>query len=349
MPGRALLTVLSWVYGAAVVLRALLYRLRILRSKRLPVKIICFGNLTVGGAGKTSAVLLAAQYLRKKQYPIAILTRGYRRLKHSSRVRVLLDAQDVPSWEEVGDEPWMMHHALRGLNVPILVSSRRHRAGLEAVAHHNPKILLMDDGFQHLQLARDLDILLINVTNPFGDGGLLPRGNLREPLSAIRRAGLVILTHSDQVAPERLAEIHKRILAIHPKARILEAVHRTDFLFNLKTCEKVALEQLQGKPVVAFSAIGDPQSFENQLREIGADLVQTWRYADHHPYTPQDLRSIDNVRQGAVVVTTFKDLPRLPPQWQDMLTGAVLALAIRMEITKGQRTWETELRDNLNA
>src|SRR5206468_3190277 len=131
--------------------------------------------------------------------------------------------------------------------------------------------------------------------------------------------------------------------------KILEAVHRSDFLFDLKSKTKIPLKHLDGKAVAAFCAIGDPQSFEKQLRDIGADVVQSWRYPDHHPYTRQELRSIDNVRKGAPAVTTTKDLPRLPRGWPDILRGEVLALAVSLQITKGEPTWQAELSKRPNG
>lgn len=351
-PGRALLTVCSWLYGAAVTTRTVLYMLRVLASRRLPVKTVCIGNLTVGGTGKTPAVLLAARTLHRRRLRVAILSRGYKRPKSERGVRVLLDSQET-SWESSGDEPWMMHHALRGLGIPILVSADRYQAGLQALEHYDSQVLLLDDGFQHLRLERDLDILLINALDPFGGGRLLPLGDLREPLSALRRAGMIVLTHADQVHAEWLEETRGILARINPGAPILEAAHRPDFLFDLKEESKRPLSHLDGRDAACFSAIGDPASFEALVRRIGARTVQTWRYPDHHPYTMRELRSIETVRRGKhgpgtgegtiPLVTTFKDVPRLPPGWRETIGGEVLALGIKMEILKGADLWESEL------
>lgn len=340
--GRALLTLLSWLYGAAVLARQRLYGWGILSSRRLPARTICIGNLTAGGTGKTTAVLLAARTLRQHEKSVAILTRGYARPSASKEVKVLHGGRSV-GWMEAGDEPWMMHQTLKDLDVPILVCPDRYRAGMDAVSHYDPDVLLLDDGYQHLALRRDLDVLLLSAADPFGGGRLLPRGTLREPLGAMRRAGMIIITHSDSVPLKRLDEIRLRIRETNPKAQILQAVHRPDHLFDLKREGRRPLKQLKGLDVSCFCGLGDPAPFEAHLRGLGAKVRQAWRFPDHHPYTRRELRSIDGVREKMAVVTTFKDAARLPADWDQVLQGEVLALGIRMEITEGLESWEALL------
>ena len=186
--GRVLLGGLSGVYGAGVYLQGLSYRLGLSRKRRLPIPTICFGNLTAGGTGKTSAVLLAAEELAKGKFQPAILSRGYRRPRNEKEVVVLTEGREG-SWETAGDEPWMLRQALRDLNVPVFVSPDRYKAGLLAAAHYHAKVALLDDGFQHHRLERDRDIVLLDAADPFA-GGLLPLGLSREPRSALKRASL---------------------------------------------------------------------------------------------------------------------------------------------------------------
>lgn len=341
LAGRALLWAAMLFYGAAVRLRSGLYALRLLPSRRLRARTICVGNLTVGGTGKTSAVLLAAQTLHRRQVKTAILTRGYGR-RGSREVQVLLNSRNVP-WQETGDEPWLMHHALKGLEIPILISPDRYRAGLTAQTYYNPEVVLLDDGFSHRALRRDLDIVLLHARDPFGGGRLLPAGDLREPVTALRRAGLVVISHADQVPAEAVESIRERVARLRADLPVVEAAHRPDFVFDIKEDRRRRLTHLRNKAVACFSAIGDPQGFEELLERSGARLVQRWRYPDHHPFTLDELRTIEAVRGGAPVVTTFKDLPRLPRGWQEILAGEVLALAVRLEITKGKELWEEAL------
>ena len=336
--GRLLLGVLALAYGIAVLVRRFLYAAGLLRSRSLAAKVVCIGNLTTGGTGKTPAAILAAETLRERGQSVAILSRGYGRRRQGSKVTVLLD-DAPPPWTECGDEPWMMQHALRGRGVPILVSPDRAKAGEEAVTFYHSRVLILDDGFQHFKLRRDLDIVLVNATDPFGGGRLLPLGDLREPLSALKRAGLVMLTHADRAGAEALSAIKRNIRAFNPEAPIIEAAHRPEFLLDLRTEEKLALGRLKGREVVALSALADPASFESQLTALGATLAQRWRYPDHHPYTLAEIRAVDRLRRGLPVLTTFKDFTRLPEGWRDALSGEVLCLGIKIEILDGRGAW----------
>ena len=237
----------------------------------------------------------------------------------------------------------MMHQSLRGSDIPILVCPDRVRAGETALRYYKPEVMILDDGFQHRRLARDLDIVLISAIDPFGGGRLLPYGDLREPLSVLKRAGMIIITHADQVEPSRVEKIRALVSAASPSAELLEAVHRPDFIFDLKRNERHRLSHIKGKAVASLCAIGNPKSFEALLEAVGARVVQTWRYPDHHPYTQDELRAIETLGRGMPVVTTFKDAPRFPKGWQELLSGEVLALAVRMEITTGKDAWEKAL------
>ncbi|MBI4387109.1 MAG: tetraacyldisaccharide 4'-kinase [Elusimicrobia bacterium] len=339
--GRGFLRLLSWVYGAATAIRRLLYQWRILPTKRLPAKTVCIGNLTTGGTGKTSAVLLAAETLRKHQVSVAILSRGYRRPKPTTDVQVLAGGSES-AWIQAGDEPWMMHQVLKDYDVPILVAPNRYKAGLEAVHNFKSRILLLDDGFQHLRLHRDLNIVLISALDPFGGDHLLPLGELREPLKpGLRRANLIIITHANKVSAERLEEIRQILHKLRPHAPILEAVHQPDFLLDVKHEKKLPLDHISNRAVASFCAIGSPETFEGDLRRLGAKLRQVWRYPDHHVYSMQEMRSIDRVRGNMPVVTTLKDVPRLPMGWQQAISGEVLALAIRLDFIRGREIWES--------
>ncbi|MFA6092964.1 MAG: tetraacyldisaccharide 4'-kinase [Elusimicrobiota bacterium] len=341
--GRMFLRVFSWIYGGAARLRSTAYALGMLPTMRLPVRIVCIGNLTTGGTGKTTAVLLAVEELLERKHKVAVLSRGYQRKKTSEGVVVLLDSRET-GWEETGDEPWMMHKILEGRDVPVLVSPDRIKSGRTALKYYAPQILLLDDGFQHQRLRRDADIVLINALDPFGGGRMLPDGNLREPMSALRRAHLVVLTHADRVPAERLEEIEREVKQYgKSRLRLARAVHKPDYVFDLKRNQHHKLSHLNGKRVACFSAIGDPRPFEDELRRLGAHLEQVWRFPDHHPFTEQELRSIENVRNGIPVVTTLKDFPRLGGNWREILSGEVLALTVKMEITEGREHWEEAL------
>jgi len=302
------------------------------------LRVLCFGNLTAGGTGKTTAVLRAALDMAARGLRVGILTRGYARPRPAAQVVVLSDTHRL-SWVECGDEPWMMHQVLEERGVPIFISPDRVRAARTA-AMFGLDALLMDDGFQHLRLRRDTDIVCLNALDPFGGDALLPLGRLREPLRALRRARAVLITHADRATPEALYEIRRRVRDIHPDAGLIEAAHIPDFFLDLKTHARLPTQALQGKRVVALSGIATPEIFESSLKDLKIEVVQAWRYPDHHAYTPDELRSLEALRAGLPVVTTMKDFPRLPAGFQGILAGEVYALVIGLKILSGKQIWD---------
>ena len=338
LPGKALLGAASLAYGAGVLGRKALYDLKILKRRKIKAKVICIGNLTTGGTGKTPAVLLAAETLRKRGHEVAILSRGYGGTAPKKDVTVLLDGRHT-DWRLCGDEPWMIHQSLQGQGVPVLVCPDRTKAGELAVEMYGSSVVILDDGFQHLKLHRDLDVVLVNATDPFGGGRLLPLGNLREPVSALRRAQIVIITHADRVTALELARLREDIDAAHPGVKILESAHKADHVLDVRTEVKHPLSHLKDKAVVALSGLGDPLSFETGLEALGATIAQSWRYPDHHAYTEAEIRSIAELRGSLPVVTTYKDFIRLPERWRETLTGDVLVLGIKLDLLKGRNVW----------
>lgn len=336
--GRALLGAAALAYGVGILVSRGLYAVGALPRKRLAAKVVCVGNLTTGGTGKTPAVLLAAETMRKSGYQVAILSRGYGREAPSNEVSVLFDGRHR-DWRQCGDEPWMIHQSLQGQGIPVLACSDRAKAGELAIEMYGSRILILDDGFSHLRLHRDLDIVLINARNPFGGRRLLPLGDLREPVSALRRAGMIIITHADRITAADLARLRSDIDAIHPGVPVLESAHKADHLLDVKTEAKLPLKHIQDKAVVALSGIGDPLAFETTLAKLGASVIQSWRYPDHHPYTAQEIKSIENLRGGLTLVTTHKDFVRLPNDWRNRLAGEILVLAIKLEMLKGRNIW----------
>lgn len=338
LPGRALLGAASLAYGAGVLARTGLYAVGALKRRKVGAKVVCVGNITAGGTGKTPAVLLAADTLRKRGHEVAILSRGYGRTAKATDVSVLIDGRDT-DWRECGDEPWMIHQSLKGQGVPVLVCSDRAKSGALAVEVYGSRVLILDDGFQHHKLHRDLDVVLVNARDPFGGRRLLPLGDLREPVSALKRASMVVITHADRVTSAELDRLRSDIDAVHPGVPVLESAHKADHLLDVKTEAKLPLSRLKDKAVVALSGIGDPLSFEAQLEGLGASVAQSWRYPDHHPYTASELKSLEDLRGGLPLVTTHKDFVRLPDDWRQRLSGEVYVLGIKLELLKGRNLW----------
>ncbi len=323
---RALLLSMSKLFLVGVKLRRFLYDVRLLRDSTLGVQVIAIGNLTVGGTGKTPVVEKFARELQNQGRTVAILSRGYRskppplskrlldRLLFRSDTtppRVVSDGKSLLlDSETAGDEPYMLASNLK--DVVVLVDKDRVKSGRYAIERFGCDTLLLDDGFQYWKLAgRRRDIVLIDCQAPFGNEYLLPRGTLREPGSHLARASTIFITKSDGDT----ARLRIRIARHNPNAGIIECIHHPLYLEDLFTGERQSLERLKGENVAALSGIAQPESFENSLIRLGANLVYSKRFADHHRFTQQEVLNAVNrgkKRQATAIITTQKDAVRFP-------------------------------------
>jgi len=242
----------SLLYGAIVSLRSTLYRRGLFRTKRLPKPVISIGNLTVGGTGKTPAVIMIAEMLLKLGKKPVILSRGYKR-EGKNVSTIVSDGESLLLGRRcAGDEPYMIAKRLKG--VPIVVGSNRFDSGQLALENFDVDVFILDDSFQRIQLHRDLNILLIDSKNPFGNGYLFPRGILREPVEAAARADLIIMTKSESVdlaIPTQLPQNIPTALAAAPISKLID----------MKSGENMPIELIRGKKIAAFCGIGSPKSF----------------------------------------------------------------------------------------
>ncbi len=315
---------LAYVFSGLVQLRLWLYRKRILRDQPLGCLVLVVGNLTVGGTGKTPVVEMFAKALRDRGRKVAILSRGYKSkapplwqkwwfwLNHIAEPPPRVVSDGVKVWldsEVAGDEPYMLARNLPG--VVVLVDKNRVKAGAYAIKQFGCDTLILDDGYQYLPLKGRLNLLLIDKTNPFGNGFTLPRGILREPIKHLARASYVLLTKSKGVRDTELeAMIHK----FNPGVEIIECAHQPQYLQHIATGERLPLTALAGRKIGAFSGIAAPEGFEAFLREAGAHLATTRRFVDHHRFTPQDLVDVFAEAQAAgveLMITTEKDAVRI--------------------------------------
>ena len=329
---RTALSPVSALYGLLTDARNRLYDGRWLRITRLPVPVVSIGNITVGGTGKTPIVIHLAKRLLEAGIRPLVLSRGYGSDGAGTRIvsdglTVLLDAA------RGGDEPVLIARSLPG--VPVVVDPDRVRGGLAAASRFNPGIVLLDDGYQHRRLARDLDIVLLDAVEPFGHYSVLPSGLLREPFTGLARAGIFIVTHAPESEP--LGTLTAVVRRYNPSAPIVRAWHVPDALVPIGPAgdapEPVAgLAGLRGAPVYAFCGIANPQGFLTTIRELGARLVGARAFGDHHPYTPGEIAALarDAAEAGAAfVLTTEKDAARLSAPPGDL---PFVALRIRMRI-----------------
>ncbi|MBR4604516.1 MAG: tetraacyldisaccharide 4'-kinase [Kiritimatiellae bacterium] len=335
------LKALSLLFAAAVSIRYLLYRIGILRRWPLGVQVISIGNVTAGGTGKTPVTEIFARTLAAEGRKVAILSRGYRRkeapfwqrlftqvieppLVVSDGRRILLDAATG------GDEPYMLASNLPG--VAVVVDRSRVKAGRYAIKRLGCDTIILDDGFQYQRLKHSIEVVLVDATNPFGNGNMLPRGILREPARHLKRADIIFLTK----CRGDVSAVRDEVRRINDHAEIVECNHTPKVLKDVWSREELPLDWLRGKTLCTLSGIASPKGFENSLRHLGAKVVWCERYADHHRYEPGEILYALNrtADMGAdALVTTEKDAVRFPRF--ETTPVKCLYLRISIEILRG--------------
>lgn len=261
------------------------------KIQKVRARVISIGNITWGGTGKTPLVAKIAQEVSRSGKKAAVLTRGY----------------------AGGDEAEELRKKLP--DVPVIVGRDRVKSAEEAIQKHGAEVLILDDGFQHIRLHRDLDIVTINATEPFGVGGLIPSGNLREPVEHLSRADIFVLTKSD-IGQKNLHWISQKLLEYKPQAVIFEAVHKPVAVWSATSDRRHSPDALRGRRVSALSGLADPHSFEKTVENLGAEIVFAGRFDDHHAYTRAEIDDFlkrSRAVGAAEVVTTRKDFVRLEP------------------------------------
>ena len=324
---RLALLPISWVVRAATKSRRLLYSRGVLRTRHLPCKVISVGNIVAGGAGKTPAVMLVADVIRQQMgLSVAILSRGYG--GEARGPAVVSDGRNIlMDPKAAGDEPYLLGRNLEG--VPILIGKDRLETGLLAIRRWNCRVAVLDDGFQYLRLGRDVNIVVVDATKPFGLGHLLPRGYLREPVSALAYADLIILTRTDQC--DDIVSVRHRLFEIAPSVPVFESVHDPDTLSLLGTDRELELDFLRGKKVLAVCGIANPVSFARTLESLEASDVNLLAFPDHYEFPPVSIRLIKRKLAEAeadVVVTTEKDAVKL----EGILDLPVLSLSVKLRL-----------------
>lgn len=335
LPGlvKFFLFILSLLYYLIIKALALFFRIR---PYRLNCKVISVGNIVLGGTGKTSLVEYIAEYLKRQGKKVAILSRGYKRKVRS------FDPQG-PNYETMGDEPYMLLRRLN--NIPVIVDADRIRGAHRAVEDYKIDTVILDDGFQQWRLKKDLDIVTIDATNPFGNRRLIPRGMLREPLSSLRRAGIIVLTKTN-INPD-IEDIKYFLNQINPSAQIFESMHVQKSFYKISSPgELISADRLRKEAVVLFSGIADPDSFENLIISLGINICQHFRYHDHYSYSKEDLGKIIECSRNKnidTIITTEKDAARLKSITLDIHNLQFLVLSIELKISKDEEEFHSRL------
>lgn len=340
---------LSIVYGFVAQARLWLFEHGILQRYPLGCQVISVGNITAGGTGKTPMVEYLARVLQSRGRRVAILSRGYRRKEESlgKKVRrhgivrrvplVVSDGHQLRlDCEHSGDEPYMLASNLEG--VVVLVDKDRVNSGRYAVRTFGCDTLILDDGFQYQRLRHRMDLVLVDRGNPFGNGNVLPRGILREPLRNLRRARFICIT---KVRGRDTDALRAQIRQLNPEAGLMECDHEPCLLRHAFTREPLSLEALRGARIFSVAGIASPASFDTSLEDLGATILGRHHFADHHRFSKEEVEELvqEAASLGAsMLVTTEKDAVRMPSL--DSLAVPIYFLRIEIHFISGQDEFE---------
>lgn len=320
---RLVLVPFSIMYYVILLVWDFFWRKGVFRTHTLGAKVISVGNIIWGGTGKTPAVMAIAKELLKNGRKVAILIRGYGDDEKDLLPRLIPEAS-------------------------VVVGRDRVKTGREAINKHGADTLLLDDGFQYRRLKRDLDIVCIDATNPFGNGCVIPAGSMREGLGGLKRAGVFLITKVDLAQDKwRLGDLKKKLKRLNPGAVIVESIHRAEYLYKLTDEQLVDIEALKNKNIALVSAIGDPDSFGKTISNLGLEFKKHFIFRDHHLYSEKDLKKIDdycNRDKINTIITTEKDAVKLKAYSLRLTAYSLLVLHIELKITDN----EQRLYDRLN-
>lgn len=338
---------LASLYGLVMTSRSALYARGLLTQHTLPCRVISVGNLTVGGTGKTPVVIALASALRDRGRRVGVVSRGYKRSGGDAIMEVSDGRSVLGNPGETGDEPLLI--AQRCPGVPVVVGADRPAAGRRLLDRFRIDTLIMDDGYQHMALRRDTNILVLDAGAPFGNGHLLPRGRLREPLSAMARATAVLVTRASQGGPLDALKAAVRVVA--PGMPIWVTDFAPGAVVQVGGSSVVEPSALKGERVLAVSGIGNPESFRTLLEAAGATVVEHCVFSDHHAYSLEDVLNVRKAAERAGVgriVTTEKDAVKLAPLISSLVTeggegrvrGDFWAVRIDLVWLEGREEWE---------
>ena len=305
---RLLLYPLSFLYRLVTTLRNYLYNTNIFNINKLPCKIISVGNITTGGSGKTPTVEFLALYLQSIEKNVGIISRGYGR--SSKHIKLVTDGIDKPtSWEQYGDEAFLLSQNLN--SIPIVVGESKYEAGLKITSEFDLDVIIIDDGFQHRSLHRDLDIVLINSKDNQKTHKLLPFGNLREQISGLERADLIIYTKTN--LHNNIGYLNRLLKDVDIEK--INSMLETKSMLIGKDKQEIDKADLKSKNIYLLSAIGDNRGFKKTVEKISANIVGHSKFLDHYTFKTSDLKKVQSDAKklsADYIITTEKDLVKIP-------------------------------------
>ncbi|MBW2569001.1 MAG: tetraacyldisaccharide 4'-kinase [Deltaproteobacteria bacterium] len=339
----SLLFVLSLCYGCAVRLRERCYKKGILRSKNLSCKIISIGNITVGGTGKTPMTIKVAEIVKRLGYKVAVISRGYKGRAEKTGGIVSNGKTILMGPDKAGDEPFMIASTLK--DIPVVVGQNRFEAGCLTIQEFDPDVIVLDDAFQHLRLKRDIDLVLLDCRHPFGNNHLLPRGTLREPVSALSRGDAFIITRSDYAGDTIISTFTNKLRKLTHGKPVFRSYHIPNVykaakekkrsidrsLQNILPCDPECLKE---QKVFAFSGLAGNSDFRLTLENLKCDLIDFLEFPDHHNYSDIELNTIYKTyleSKADFLITTEKDYVRIAHR----ITWPVDLVVVNIEVSFG--------------
>ena len=348
---------ISLVYGIGQKFREIAYRQGLIPSRQLPCKVICIGNLTVGGTGKTPMAMHVAQEIKQLGHKTAIVSRGYRGAAED-RGGIVSDGRTIRMGpQQAGDEPFMIARNLK--EIPVIVGKNRFAAGTLAVSEFQADVIVLDDGFQHLRLKRDIDLVLLDGERPFGNTHLMPRGTLREPVSSLKRGTACILTRSrsgTQDAEPIVIDLvkkhfsHNRVFTSshHPYFYAIKSGGQISHNGVVNPISRQGIARWIEKPIFGLSGIARNADFQNTVIAHGLNARGFLEFSDHHRYTMNDLNTIQSKASDAdarCLITTEKDLARLFPHNPFPLT--LIVVGVQVSFGEDQAEFRSFLKQQL--
>ena len=344
----------SLLYGTGAGIRQKLFAHGILSAVSIDRPVISIGNLTAGGTGKTPMTIHLSRLLRAMNFEVMIVSRGFKSLSEKTGA-VVSDGRTIRcDAQSAGDEPYLMARLVE--RVPVMVGKSRVETAIAGLRRFDPDVIVLDDAFQHQYLARDLNLLLLDAENPIGNGYLLPRGPLREPVSAIQRADALVFTRSQGKTNERQRELSRMI---YPKPvfhcrhtpvlrSVVPAMHSLDANEPFH-CPDFSLDLMQARPVFAFSALARNETFWSTVLGLGASVLGTMGFPDHHRYSPEDIETLVEAAHRAgcsTLVTTDKDFVRLP---RLALPMELIAIGVDIDFGDAHARWQQFIFERLTS
>ncbi len=340
-----LLLILSFLYFLSINLIRLFYQIKILKSYKPRAKTISVGNITLGGSGKTPIAEYLALLLSPRKRRPAILLRGYKKPKN-------IKGLGLPDYYLMGDEACMLKQNLK--NSAGVFSSDDRLSEAESIDEEAFfDTIILDDGFQHWRIKRDLDIVAIDAVNPFGNGLILPLGPLRETLGALNRADIFCLTRCDEAKTETLKILESKLKKINPKAAIIKSIHAPEYFYDALTGEKLDLREVYAKKVVLIAGLANPFSFSSAMKKLDAEIASEIFFDDHHEFSSKEICDVlakAERLKADFVVTTQKDIVR----WQNWFIDnkpkvVVIVLKIALKVISGENSLDERLHSLYNT